>query len=196
MRPNSQAPKSISDPHFSHLHNNAWVFRRRQRYPCVLMHRFEPRESEVRGLTSKVWLTLAPLCDCVLSFPHLGVHFESMPRLTARLLLLFALAGNLAPLALAVTAAPLPACCLRKTHQCHGSLLADSDRLALHTSGCCSHDCCRAVTTSQWAYPQPRMTAIFACQVELQVAEARTSCPGADLSSSQSTRAPPADFLA
>jgi len=119
-----------------------------------------------------------------------------MHRLTARLLLLFALAGNLAPLALAVTAAPLPACCLRKTHQCHGSLLADSDRSALHNPGCCSHDCCRAVTTSQWAYAQPWMTAIFARQVEIQVAEARASSPAADLSSSQSTRAPPADFVA
>src|SRR5271157_5809535 len=148
------------------------------------------------SLRSEVRLTLAPLCDCVLSFPHLGVHFESMQRLTARLLLLFALAGNLGPLALAATAAPLHACCLRKTHQCRGSLLADSDRLALHNPGCCNHDCCRAVTTSQWAHPQPRTTAISARRVELQIAEARTSCPAADLSSSQSTRAPPADFLA
>jgi len=118
-----------------------------------------------------------------------------MQRLTAGLLLLLALAGNLDPVALAATAAPLHACCLRKTHQCHGSLPADSDRLALHNPGCGNHDCCRAVTTSQWAHPQPRMTAIFARYVEVQVAELHTSCPAADLSSSQSTRAPPADFI-
>jgi hypothetical protein len=119
-----------------------------------------------------------------------------MQRLTARLLLLFALAGNFIPLTLAATAAPLPACCLRKAHQCHGSVLADSDRPALRNPGCCNHDCCRAVTTSQWAHPKPRMTATFARHVEVQVAEARTGCPSADLCSSQSTRAPPEDFLA
>ncbi len=73
--------------------------------------------------------------------------------------------------------------------------MAESGRLVFRSSSCCDHDCCRGVTTSQWAHPQPRMTAIFARRVELQIADARMSCPSLDLSFSQSTRAPPIDPL-
>jgi hypothetical protein len=58
------------------------------------------------------------------AFPNLGalIHSTNMRRLTARLLLLFALAGTFVPPALAATAAPPHACCIRKAaHQCHGS---------------------------------------------------------------------------
>ena len=55
------------------------------------------------------------------------VPTRRMHRLTARLLLLFALVGNLVPLALAAGAAPPHACCLRKgVHRCQDSLGAGS----------------------------------------------------------------------
>src|SRR5271169_1781281 len=112
-----------------------------------------------------------------------------MQRLIARFLLLFALAGTFVPLALAATAAPPHACCLRKSfHQCHGS---DPDERAIRSAACCNHDCCRAVTTSQCAHPQPRMTALFPQNVSARAAELNPDSPAADLSASQSTRAPP-----
>jgi hypothetical protein len=112
-----------------------------------------------------------------------------MQRLTARFLLLFALAGTFAPLALAVTATPPHACCLRKsTHQCHGS---DPDERAIRSTACCNHDCCRAATTSQCASPQPRITALFTQKVDERVAELNPDFQAAVLSASQSTRAPP-----
>jgi hypothetical protein len=65
-----------------------------------------------------------------------------MHRLTARFLLLLALVGNLAPLALAATAPPPRACCLRKgVHSCHDSLASDSGQLVIRDASCCDHDC-------------------------------------------------------
>src|SRR5579863_3445615 len=101
-----------------------------------------------------------------------------MHRLTARLLLLFALAGTFVPLALAATAAPAHACCRRKAaHPCHDSAGAESEQLAIRGTGCCSHDCCRAVTTSQWASPQPGMTADLIRNVDAQVTESDPRTP-------------------
>jgi len=114
-----------------------------------------------------------------------------MQRLTARLLLLFALVGTFVPLALAATAAPPHACCIRKAHHCHDSAVADSEQLAIRSAGCCDHDCGRAVATSQWAYPQPGLTAACAENVHARIAESQSSTPVANLYASQSTRAPP-----
>jgi hypothetical protein len=120
-----------------------------------------------------------------------------MQRLTARLLLLIALAGNFIPVALAATAAPPHACCLRKAaHRCHDSMLAESDQPALRATGCCNHDCCRAVTTSQWASPPPSAKTAFTKDVDVHIAESCLDVPVAEPSASLSTRAPPADFLA
>jgi len=114
-----------------------------------------------------------------------------MQRLTARFLLLFALAGTFVPLALAATAAPPHACCLRNgVHQCHGSG-PESDERSIRDTACCNHDCCRAVTTSQCAHPQPRMTALFPHNVSACAAELNPDFRAAVLSASQSTRAPP-----
>jgi hypothetical protein len=117
-----------------------------------------------------------------------------MQRLTAKLLLLFALAGSFIPLALAATAEAPHACCIRKAHHCHDSAGAaeESEQLIIRAASCCNHDCCRAVTTSQWAYPQPRMTAISAQKINAQIAESHPDSPSTKFSSSQSTRAPPA----
>jgi len=114
-----------------------------------------------------------------------------MQRLTARFLLLLALAGTFVPLALAATAAPEHDCCLRKgVHQCHGSA-PESDQSTIRDTSCCHHDCCRAVTTSQWAHAQPPVTAGFAQRIEARLAESRAESPAAKLFSPQSTRAPP-----
>jgi len=115
-----------------------------------------------------------------------------MQRLTARLLLLFALAGMFVPLALAATAAP-HACCIRKSaHQCHGAAASESEQLAIRGASSCNHDCCRGVSTSQWAYPQPSQSAISAQNVGVREADSQATVPAAQLLSSQSTRAPPA----
>jgi hypothetical protein len=114
-----------------------------------------------------------------------------MHRLTARFLLLFTLVGTFAPLALAMTAAPPHACCLRKAaHQCHGSA-PESDQRTIQDAGCCNHDSGRAVTTSQWASPQPWTTSTIAQNVEARIPDTRTDSPSSDLRASQSTRAPP-----
>jgi hypothetical protein len=114
-----------------------------------------------------------------------------MHRLTARFLLLFALVGTFAPLALAATAAPEHACCLRKgIHQCHGSA-PESDQRTLRDASCCDRDNCRAVTTSQWAHAQPATSAALMQNVEARLAESHSAAPAAKRFSSQSTRAPP-----
>lgn len=116
-----------------------------------------------------------------------------MQRLTAKFLLLFALAGSFIPLAFAATAAVPHACCIRKAHHCHDSqgTAEESEQLVIRAASCCNHDCCRAVTTSQWAHPQPRMTAIFAQKINARTIESHPDSPSTEFSSSQSTRAPP-----
>src|SRR6266850_690583 len=102
---------------------------------------------------------LAPIPDSVLCS---GSGFTGiMHRLTARLLLLFALVGNFVPVALALSAAPSPhACCVRKApqaHPCHGMAMAttEPEQLAVRGTGCCNHDCCRGVTVARWAQTEP-----------------------------------------
>ena len=116
-----------------------------------------------------------------------------MHRLTARLLLLLALVGNLAPIALAATAAPPHACCLRKGfHHCHDSLASENGQLLIRDASCCQSDCCRAVTTSRWAHPQPKLAALFLRTNNVRLAGARPVFPAAVCAELQSTRAPPA----
>jgi hypothetical protein len=118
-----------------------------------------------------------------------------MQRLTARFLLLFALVGTFVPLALAVTAPRPHSCCLRKSaHQCHQPVNAaadESDQRSIHGAGCCNHDCCRAVTTTQSADPQASSAPVFAPNVEGCIAALHSSALAAELLASQSTRAPP-----
>jgi hypothetical protein len=120
---------------------------------------------------------------------------QTMQRLTARLLLLFALIGTFAPLALAFTAPPPHSCCLRKSaHQCHQPANAaadESDQRSIRSTGCCNHDCCRAVTTSQSADPQSSLAPGFAPKVESCAAAPDSRNPTSNLFASQSARAPP-----
>jgi hypothetical protein len=116
-----------------------------------------------------------------------------MHRLIARFLLLFAFAGNLAPLALAATtAAPSHACCLRKgVHRCHESARSESIDLIIRATGCCHQDCCRAVTTARWARAQQAAGCVIAGNVEAYFVHQNLVAPNTEVSRFQSTRAPP-----
>jgi hypothetical protein len=117
-----------------------------------------------------------------------------MHRLTARLLLLLALVGSLAPLALAVgIAPPLHACCLRNaSHHCHDSA---AEHLTFRDRSCCRPDCARALTITRTAYAQPIIlsaTAIFGERYSIAIKIGPPATENFDL---LSTRAPP-QFLA
>jgi hypothetical protein len=119
-----------------------------------------------------------------------------MHRLIARFLLLVALVGNFAPLALAATAAP-HACCVRKAaHHCHDSLaseqVSETGQLAVRDVSSCNHDCCRAVTTARWAHAQSPASASFVQNVEAYLGQSTPVLSNAEVSRFQSTRAPPA----
>jgi putative oxidoreductase len=126
----------------------------------------------------------------LISFQHLG---PSMHRLIARLLLSVTLMGNLAPLALAATAAQPHACCVRKAvHHCHDSSTPETNQLLVHSAGCCNQHCGTAVTTVRWAYAQPRVSTFSAQNVETHPGQPDLVSPNTEASRFQSTRAPPA----
>lgn len=113
-------------------------------------------------------------------------------RLTAKLLLLFAVLGNIVPVVQAAIPTPVHACCLRKgPHHCHDSTSPHSSNLVIRGTGCCGHECCRAVTTAQWAYPNPRGISFSKQAPSARVAERVVDSSPTELSSSQSSRAPP-----
>jgi len=112
-----------------------------------------------------------------------------MQRWTARFLLLFALLGSFAPVALEALAAPAHACCLRKsTSSCHHQI--NSQHAEIRSNACCSHDCCRAVSPTQAASP------VHAARAFAQVAAGRVVAITARTSileafAFESSRAPP-----
>ena len=120
-----------------------------------------------------------------------------MHRLTARLLLLFALVGNFVPVALALSAASPPyACCVRKSsqvHPCHGMAMAttEPEQLAIRSTGCCNHDCCRGVTVARWAQTEPVAVSALAQDVTTTIKFLHLDSPITHHSELQSTRAPP-----
>jgi hypothetical protein len=121
----------------------------------------------------------------------------NMHRLTARFLLLFAVVGNFVPLALASVAEQPHACCVRKAaHPCHGGAIVDSSRPSVHDTQCCNHDCCRAVTTAQWAHPQPRSASVCGRFISSRVAEFQKDPPAKKSFAPLSARAPPYCSLA
>jgi hypothetical protein len=126
---------------------------------------------------------------------HFGV--QNMQRLTARFLLLFAIAGNFVPLALAAATSPTHACCIRKAvHKCHEAALAGSAQSSsqplVHAAGSCNHDCCRGATTAQWASPQFPGSGAVAHEANGTVAATQLSTPSTEAFLLQSSRAPPA----
>jgi len=114
-----------------------------------------------------------------------------MQRFIARSLLLFALAGNFLPIALAATAAPAHACCVRKAHKCHEAASPESEA-AFSAASCCNHDCCRALTKTQSAPAFPQFAPVFTASIEAHAASALANAPATRIAASQSPRAPPA----
>ncbi len=116
-----------------------------------------------------------------------------MHRLTARLLLFFALVGNLVPLALAATVAPPRACCLRKgVHHCQDSQASENEQLVIRDASCRDRGCVRAVTITQWAHPQSRVAAVFLQAINALLVGTQPNSPGSSSAEFQSSRAPPA----
>jgi hypothetical protein len=111
----------------------------------------------------------------------------------AKFLLLLTVMGNLAPVVLAITAPNPHACCVRKSiHPCHESAASVADHAVLRSGDCCNHGCCRAVTTAQWAYPEPRSARIVLRAVNAQMSASEPNSPDAGSAHLQSARAPPA----
>src|SRR3982074_1657962 len=111
-----------------------------------------------------------------------------MHRQTAKLLLLFALVGNITPLMLAAVAAPLHACCARKAAKhCHESAASEQNQPSIRASGCCGHDCCRAATKTKWAHPQPRVDDPSRKNVSSLIARLTPDSPSIDVSEFQSS---------
>jgi hypothetical protein len=118
---------------------------------------------------------------------------ENMHRLTARLLLLLALVGNLAPLALAASTTPAHACCLRNaSHHCHDSA---TEQPTFSDRSCCRPDCARALTITLTAYAQPTAFTSIAIFSERYSISDQIDFPAAENFALLSTRAPP-QFLA
>jgi hypothetical protein len=119
-----------------------------------------------------------------------------MQRLTAKLLLLLTAIATFLPVAFAAIAPAPHACCIRHARRCHTAATSSSDERSIHGTGCCNHDCCRAVTTSHRAHPQPNLAVAFAQRAHAPIAELHPTLFAAEPVSSQSPRAPPRSFLA
>jgi hypothetical protein len=118
-----------------------------------------------------------------------------MQRLTARLLLLFALAGSFAPLAMQALAAPTHACCRRKAaHQCHGS--AELEGRVVRNKSCCQQNCSRGVTTSRFARPNAQASNHFTAHVDFHELRFCAAVPYYSGFASRSPRAPPQASIA
>jgi len=125
------------------------------------------------------------------------IHWEIMQRLTARLLLLIALLGTFLPVALQATVTPQHACCRRQAaHHCHDSAETNPNEPVARSAGCCNGDCCRAVTSSQWAHPQPTLTAASVQNVTAGEISTQPDRPASTFQTFRSTRAPPTFLLA
>jgi hypothetical protein len=113
-----------------------------------------------------------------------------MHRLTAKLLLLFALVGNLIPLAMAITAAPPRACCRRMAHRCHVSAASEAEPV-LRDPCCCNNHSRHPATTDQWAHPNTPGVQAGVPVLERLVGNSEFAFAGAQTASLHSSRAPP-----
>jgi len=91
-----------------------------------------------------------------------------MHRLTARLLLLFALAGYTLPLAIALSSDPPRACCMRKAHHCDQLSSAETGRVFLDPCRCSDYPR-RVASTNIWAHPEEVKSASFSPILETLV---------------------------
>src|SRR5438309_10795903 len=119
-----------------------------------------------------------------------------MRRLTARLLLLVLLLGTFSPVALALSAQPRHACCVRKKPHCHNTLPTDPDGLAIYAPSCAQRSCCRALSLTHWAQPQPSHKAHPVPHNQLLSHLPQVIFAGADLAAAHTVRGPPEFSLA
>ena len=118
-----------------------------------------------------------------------GSRSETMQRLTARLLLLLALAGTFVPTVMQALAPPPHACCLRKSmHRCH--TMGTNDPI-VRSSECCPQQSTRAVTTSQWAHAQDAAISTASCDITKLERVPYTLITNRALPGADSSRAPP-----
>src|SRR5438874_8126914 len=105
-----------------------------------------------------------------------------MHRLTARLLLIFLLAGTFVPAALAITAEPPHACCMRKMHSGEESQLRGVNH---------RHDCCGPLAVPQWAQPRPPLTDSITHRAATLHPHSRPAHPDSNFIRDHSGRGPP-----
>ncbi len=110
-----------------------------------------------------------------------------MHRLTARLLLTLTLVGFLAPVALAISAPAPHACCMRKPMHDHGSNGAEFETVPAG----CNHDCCHALTVSQFPHLLPSVGSQTATSSTPLAVERTAVNRNRLIESSHSGRAPP-----
>jgi hypothetical protein len=127
--------------------------------------------------------------SCVL--PSVDLSFllrqeSPMHRFIARALLVLLLVGTFAPLALAVSAQPPHACCMRKMHEYPSPHQAE-----FNAPYCCHHDCCRSVVSSQFAQV-PSVVAVLAAPTPTRLqSDLNPAFGSSGPNSSRSVRGPP-----
>ncbi len=132
---------------------------------------------------------LPALARCSILTPPGVLDHKHMQRLTARLLLLLALAGTFVPAVMQALAPPQHACCLRKSaHRCH---TAGANDPVVGSSDCCPQQSRRAVTTSQWAHAQAASISTGSASITRLERVRGTLAPTKALPTSDTTRAPP-----
>lgn len=114
-----------------------------------------------------------------------------MRRLIASLVSLFLLAGISVPLALALSADPPHACCIRKKPHCHTMEGSDASEHALYAPSCANHSCCRALSASHWAHPQAPTNSAVVRERKVTLHEANSIVHVSDLKSAHAVRGPP-----
>jgi hypothetical protein len=110
-----------------------------------------------------------------------------MHRLTARLLLVLLLVGVFVPVALAISATPAHACCMRKPM--HGRPSHDAEFQG--PPGCCQHDCCRPLTVSRAAHLTSTTCAQATPASAILQSERQPSRLATSVNRAHSGRAPP-----
>jgi len=115
-----------------------------------------------------------------------------MHRATARLLLFLLLVGVFVPVALAISAAPPHACCLRKPM--HSSSSHDAQFQA--PPACCQHDCCRPLTVSRGARPASKTSAQATSASTIFQLDREPIGFASSVNHAHSGRAPPKFFIA
>jgi hypothetical protein len=111
----------------------------------------------------------------------------------ATFLLLLAVIGNLAPVALAISAPPPHACCLRKNvHHCRDSAISDPGQASIYDTGCCNRNFGRATVAPHWAHSRAHCASFSLQAINARVLSSHSDSPSTTANNFPSTRAPPA----